>query len=68
MIGIQPFPANDGRFPRLIQPIAAPPALERARGRARVSFHRAAGVSPRAFRRAARGERKILQERIAASA
>jgi AraC family transcriptional regulator len=32
------------------------------------SFHRAAGVSPRAFRRAARGERKILQERIGASA
>jgi AraC-like DNA-binding protein len=31
------------------------------------SFHRAAGVSPRAFRRAARGERKIFQERIAAS-
>lgn len=32
------------------------------------TFQRAAGVSPRAFRRAARGERKILQERIAASA
>ncbi|HKE18438.1 MAG TPA: AraC family transcriptional regulator [Kofleriaceae bacterium] len=31
------------------------------------TFHRAAGVSPRGFRRAARGERKILQERIAAS-
>jgi AraC-like DNA-binding protein len=31
------------------------------------SFGRAAGVSPRAFRRAARGERKILQERIAAA-
>jgi AraC-like DNA-binding protein len=29
------------------------------------TFHRAAGVSPRAFRRAARGERKILQERLA---
>lgn len=28
------------------------------------SFRRAAGASPRAFRRAARGERKILQERI----
>jgi len=28
------------------------------------SFHRAAGTSPREFRRAARGERKILQERI----
>jgi len=28
-------------------------------------FHRAAGVSPRAFRRAARGDRKILQERLA---
>jgi AraC family transcriptional regulator len=32
------------------------------------SFHRAAGVSPRAFRRAARGDRKIFQERIAAAA
>jgi AraC family transcriptional regulator len=30
------------------------------------SFHRAAGVSPRAFRRAARGDRKIFQERLAA--
>jgi len=30
------------------------------------TFHRAAGVSPRRFRRAARGERKILQERLAA--
>jgi AraC-like DNA-binding protein len=30
------------------------------------TFRRAAGVSPRAFRKAARGERKILQERIAA--
>ena len=29
------------------------------------SFHRAAGVSPRGFRRAARGDRKILQERLA---
>jgi AraC family transcriptional regulator len=29
------------------------------------SFHRAAGVSPRAFRRAARGDRKILQDRLA---
>jgi len=28
------------------------------------TFHRAAGVSPRRFRSAARGERKILQERI----
>ena len=28
------------------------------------SFRRAAGVSPRAFRRAARGDRKILQERL----
>ncbi|MGQ9368148.1 helix-turn-helix domain-containing protein [Azospirillum sp. ST 5-10] len=28
------------------------------------SFHRAAGVSPRAFRAAARGDRKILQERL----
>jgi AraC-like DNA-binding protein len=32
------------------------------------SFHRAAGVSPRAFRQAARGDRKIFQERIAAFA
>ena len=30
------------------------------------TFGRAAGVSPRAFRRAARGDRKILQERLAA--
>jgi len=30
------------------------------------TFHRAAGVSPRAFRRAAKGDRKILQDRIAA--
>jgi len=30
------------------------------------TFHRAAGVSPRRFRRAARGERKILRERLAA--
>ena len=29
------------------------------------TFRRAAGVSPRGFRRAAKGERKILQERIA---
>jgi AraC family transcriptional regulator len=29
------------------------------------TFHRAAGVSPRSFRRAAKGERKILQERLA---
>jgi AraC family transcriptional regulator len=28
------------------------------------TFHRAAGVSPRSFRLAARGERKILQERL----
>ena len=32
------------------------------------TFHRAAGVSPGHFRRAARGDRKILQERLAASA
>jgi AraC family transcriptional regulator len=31
------------------------------------TFRRAAGVSPRAFRRAATGDRKIFQERIAAS-
>ncbi|MGP0094334.1 MAG: helix-turn-helix domain-containing protein [Xanthobacteraceae bacterium] len=30
------------------------------------TFHRAAGVSPRSFRRAARGDRKILQDRLAA--
>jgi AraC-like DNA-binding protein len=30
------------------------------------SFRRAAGVSPRGFRQAARGERKILQDRLAA--
>jgi AraC-like DNA-binding protein len=30
------------------------------------SFRRAAGVSPRAFRQAARGDRKILQERLQA--
>ena len=30
------------------------------------SFRRAAGVSPRGFRRAARGDRKIFQERLAA--
>ena len=29
------------------------------------SFHRAAGVSPRGFRQAARGDRKIFQERLA---
>jgi AraC family transcriptional regulator len=29
------------------------------------SFHRAAGVSPRGFRRAARGDRKIFQDRLA---
>lgn len=29
------------------------------------SFHRAAGVSPRAFRQASRGSRKIFQERLA---
>lgn len=32
------------------------------------TFHRAAGVSPRGFRKAAKGDRKIFQERIAASA
>ena len=31
------------------------------------SFHRAAGVSPRGYRRAARGDRKIFQERLAAA-
>jgi AraC family transcriptional regulator len=30
------------------------------------TFHRAAGTSPRGFRRAARGDRKIFQERLAA--
>jgi AraC-like DNA-binding protein len=32
------------------------------------TFRRAAGVSPRAFRKAAKGDRKILQERLAALA
>ena len=32
------------------------------------TFHRAAGVSPRGFRRAAKGDRKILQERLAVRA
>lgn len=32
------------------------------------TFHRAAGVSPGHFRRVARGDRKIFQERLAASA
>jgi AraC-like DNA-binding protein len=31
------------------------------------TFHRAAGVSPRAFRKAARGDRKILQDRLTAA-
>ncbi len=31
------------------------------------TFHRAAGVSPGAFRRLAKGDRKILQERLAAT-
>ncbi|HEY4729711.1 MAG TPA: AraC family transcriptional regulator, partial [Myxococcales bacterium] len=31
------------------------------------TFHRAAGVSPGRFRRAAKGDRKILQERFAAA-
>ena len=31
------------------------------------TFHRAAGVSPRAFRKAATGDRKIFQERLNAS-
>src|SRR5207245_2548180 len=29
------------------------------------TFHRAAGVSPRSFRRAAKGDRKIFQDRLA---
>lgn len=32
------------------------------------TFRRAAGISPRGFRRAAKGDRKILQERLAAAA
>ena len=32
------------------------------------SFHRAAGVSPREFRKAAKGDRRIFQERLAATA
>jgi len=31
------------------------------------TFHRAAGVSPRTFRKAAKGDRKIFQDRLAAS-
>jgi AraC family transcriptional regulator len=31
------------------------------------TFHRAAGISPRGYRRAARGDRKIFQERLAAA-
>ena len=31
------------------------------------TFHRAAGVSPRRFRQAARGDRKILQERLSSA-
>ena len=30
------------------------------------TFHRAAGVSPRRFRQAAKGDRKIFQDRLAA--
>ena len=30
------------------------------------TFHRAAGVSPRSFRKAAKGDRKVFQERLAA--
>jgi AraC-like DNA-binding protein len=29
------------------------------------TFHRAAGVSPRRFRQAARGDRRIFQDRLA---
>jgi urease accessory protein len=43
MMDIQPFPAHDGRFPRLIQPPPEPPALERARGHARLSFYKVGG-------------------------
>ena len=32
------------------------------------TFHRAAGVSPRRFRQAAKGDRKIFQDRLAAPA
>jgi AraC family transcriptional regulator len=32
------------------------------------TFHRAAGMSPRRFRQAAKGDRKILQDRLSASA
>ncbi len=67
MIGIQPFPANDGRFPRLIQPIAAPPKLERARGRARVSFHRV-GDETRLIEFYQSGSAKIRLPRVAAGA
>jgi AraC-like DNA-binding protein len=32
------------------------------------TFHRAAGVSPRDFRKAAKGDRKIFQDRLGAPA
>ena len=67
MISIQPFPANDGRFPRHIQPIAAPPELERARGRARVSFHRV-GDETRLIEFYQSGSAKIRLPRVPAGA
>jgi len=55
----------------LVQLAAAPcrPASRRRRTVGDLSnfvrtFHRAAGVSPRGFRNAVRGDRKILQERL----
>ena len=67
MISIQPFPANDGRFPRLIQPIAAPPELERVRGRARVSFQRV-GDETRLIEFYQSGSAKIRLPRVPAGA
>jgi urease accessory protein len=67
MIGIQPFPSHDGRFPRLIQPIAAPPALERVRGRASVGFHRVGGET-RLIEFYQSGSAKIRLPRVPAGA
>jgi urease accessory protein len=67
MIGIQPFPANDGRFPRLIQPVAATPSLERVRGRARVSFNRV-GDETRLIEFYQSGSAKIRLPRVPAGA
>jgi hypothetical protein len=63
--------AMAARFVGLASGQARTPTATHARDRRRAveaavrTFHRAAGVSPRSFRRAARGDRKILQERLA---